>query len=1001
MKSMSTPWSQTRVVFTLGLLLCSLHVAHASSLKPRRLRVEYLENPITIDTPTPRFSWALSSSDRGVVQLSYHIVVTHLPAVGAPVIVWDSGAVETNRTLNIPYAGSVPLLSDADYTWSVVSTDSVDRSRKESDGACANFSTAIIGVNGNSMGSLAWRDAQWISSPVNGSYAQYRTEFHIANTPIRSRMYISGLGYAKTWLNGNLTDNHELGQFVTFQERVLYDCVDVTKFLVQGTNALGLMLGLGWFGSPNINAGPRQFMLLLSVTSSQGDTTYYRSTAAPTAAATTMAPIDSVTPDVALTFVATTSPVVFDGMTQGEVYDGRIAAALEGWNRPGYAPPAKGGPQWIPASPPIISPVNFGSRIAAHNVRITTDVDYDAPSISQPAPGKFVHDFGQNMAGQVTIELRDCPVGTVISLQHAEILYPNGLVHDSFCERPKYWLCAVRQFANYTCGGGPSEMYRVTFVYMGFRYVQVTGFPGNHDVNNLPWNVTAHFIHSEIAKSGAFSSSSPMLNAIQHATRFSAMSNAMDIPTDCPQREKAGWLGDAQLAFDTVVHNFDTGAFYTKWIHDLADTQAYNNATLNTTEGFAECAPYYGHGHLEADPGWGIAAWKVPMGFAAYYDDEPLERAWYPHARGYMEHWITLAQANNGLFPIVSVGDWGNLWPGPQSYQPTSYAQFFYIVALDAQVELAQRFGFVSDSERYSTFAKNARALYLSTFYNKSTACYGNCSDVEQIFALTLELQEAGSEEEAAVWANALAWFDTDGKYPERFGGGIISLKLVYPLLDRFNRTDLGLRFQLHTDAPPSFGYWVAQNATTLFEYWTNSATTFNSGLNSFNHIMYGGSGSWYYSSLGGLQRAQGSRSWTDLVIAPPSGRVLNDLTWANASIDTPMGFVSSAWVVPAALSNGDDTAIELPPALEAFNNVYTLLTTLPPNAKARIVLPTIVPASLAVVTEGGNKVWDTGVYVSGTAGIKDISVGGDGHSLVILVGSGSYNFASLASSAI
>lgn len=452
--------------------------------------------------------------------------------------------------------------------------------------------------------------------------------------------------------------------------------------------------------------------------------------------------------------------------------------------------------------------------------------------------------------------------------------------------------------------------------------------------------------------------------------------------------------GDAQLAFDTVVHNFDGGAFYTKWIQDLADTQAFINTNFGSDGGFPDFAPWYGTFGLEADPGWGIAAWNVPLGFASYYDDEALERSWYPHAKSYMEHWIKLANNNSGVLPPAPIGDWGNLYPGPKGYRPASYSQYFLVAALDKQAALAHRLGFGTDATRYSEHASAARAVYIARFYNNATACYGNCTDVEQIFGLALQLQEDGSAAQKAVWQNALQWFDTNGKYPERFGGGIISLKLVYPLLDKFGRSDLGLRFQLHKDAPPSFGYWIAQNATTLWEFWTNSATTFDSGLNSYNHIMYGGSGSWYYSTLAGLQRAPGSRSWSDLVIAPPasSSGILADLTWANASIDTPMGLVTSAWSTSPHSSTGGAGATPSKP--KRTKVVYSLVTVLPPNARARVTVPTLAAAAKVVVAEGGRTVWQSNAYVPGVAGIASGAAGADGESVVFSVGSGQYHFA-------
>ena len=212
--------------------------------------------------------------------------------------------------------------------------------------------------------------------------------------------------------------------------------------------------------------------------------------------------------------------------------------------------------------------------------------------------------------------------------------------------------------------------------YFGFRYIQLEGFPGNDPGEDA---LTAHFIHSDLDQTGEFSSSLPLLNSIQHATRYASLSNLMDIPTDCPQRERRGWLGDAQLSFETVIHNIDGGAFYTKWLNDFADTQVFDNITMHTDGALPDCVPFYGHGHRESDPGWGIAAWTITDRFSDYYADDVFDVAWYPNMKWNMEHWVKIAVANQGLFNISWWGDWGNYIPGPYPYKTPEYPQFFYI----------------------------------------------------------------------------------------------------------------------------------------------------------------------------------------------------------------------------------------------------------------------------------------------------------------------------------
>ena len=391
------------------------------------------------------------------------------------------------------------------------------------------------------------------------------------------------------------------------------------------------------------------------------------------------------------------------------------------------------------------------------------------------------------------------------------------------------------------------------------------------------------------------------------------------MPTDCPQRERFGWLGDAQLSFETVIHNIDGGGFYTKWLNDFADTQVFDNATMGTDGALPDCIPYYGHGHKSADAGWGFAAWSITDQFSDYFADDVFDAAWYPNMKWYMTNWINAANAtSNGLFPIFFWGDWANYVPGPYAFKTPEYPQFFYIRALEITAKFAARLGHADDAQLYSGLALAARDLYKTHFYNASNGCFANCTYVSQVFALTLGLAgPQGSPTEVDAWARAMEWWSADATkgIPEHFGGGIISLKYALPLLDAHGETGLALKMHLQSDQPPGFGYWIeVGGATTLWEAYDMTATD---GGDSRNHIMFGAAGSWYYSSLAGLGRAPASRAWQNLVIAPPGADdVLAQLHFAGASIDSSMGLVAASWTdgdapnVGAVCAEGPEHAV-------------------------------------------------------------------------------------------
>ena len=936
-------------------------------LPPTRLRVEYLDSPLTIDVAAPRFSWALAHTGRAQFQAAYRLLVASEPS---GTLLWDSGVVPSNRSVNVAYGGPA-LPSDADFSWRVQWTDALGATSAPARGT---FSTALLGDASD------WLGAAWLSSPGGGSLNTFRAEFALPAAPVRARLYVSGLGYAKTWLNGALTDNHELGPATVFHRRVLYDCVDVAPLLRAGANALGLMLGRGWWASAGGNSstdwsgvGPRQFLLLLSVT--HADNTTARFVSALAGAAAAAAGGSGASP---LLFNATVGPVSDPTLIAGEAFDGRVAAALAGWSAPNYVPRA--GLAWSPATAPAVSPATLGAALSAHSVVARARKDFAPVSVTQPRPGLFAFDFGQNMMGVVTLRAppSGCPPGTLIALQLTETLSRDGVPTNQFCERPKQYLCAVQQRANYTCAGAAAggESYRVTLSSMGFRYAALEGWPAGAPPPTAD-ALTATFVHADVEEIGNFSSSSPLLNAIQRATVASVLSNLADYPTDCPTRERRGWM-DANHVVDTVLRAVDGGALYSKWVRDFADAAAYASASFGAAGALPDVVPFFGGGQPDADPAWGLAAWAVPAALASLFDDEQLEAWWYPTARAYTEHWVGLAQAHGGAPNVSRYGDWGNMWGAgmPQPFIVPEHAPFFYALALDAQAGAASRLGFTADAARYGALAAGARALLLARF-DAATGCFSNCSATSQVFGLAAGVLPAGGTAHGAAWARALAIFGPNGTFPERYGGGEISLGYFFSLLEGAGLQGLALRTQLHTDKPPSPGFWVAQGATTLWEYWENTATTSNAGLNSFNHIMYGAPGAFYYSSLAGLRRAPGSRSWRSLLLSPPGSAsgVWASLTAASAQQSTPMGAVAVAW----ALGGGG--------ARYAFN------ATLPPGAVATLALPTLRAAGEAVVEEGGARVWAGGSFVPGTPGVVSAAAGEDGQSVVFGLGSGDFAF--------
>lgn len=982
-----------------------------------RLRVGFLNAPMTVDGPTfasstlpLAFSWALFHSRRGEFQTSFRIIVapSPTPSTPNPTPVWDTGLINGNGTGPIPYGSvgpaAVPLEPDTDYEWAVTWMDGTSSSSLP---AFSTFSTALFTEED-------WKGAVYLSSTNasdgDGGLNAYRATLDLSSLPIgkrliRARLYITGLGWWRAWINGNAVDDHEIGSQNEAMARILYEVVDVTALLISGTcNTLAVQLGHGWWDRLFFLGflGPRQFRALVSITTEDGTTTYL-ATALEGAAASTNSRSSSSSSSLTLPllFNATKGPITYDDVYGGETYDGTVAGGILGWELCGYSP-SNGGweanelriqkqsatqghftsgsnnssgreksdlstpPVWFPAVVPSSTPAAFNATTSAHHLKVASSYDLRTliGAITQPLPGVFVYDFGQNTANVVTLTVKNCPPGTVITLQHAEILYPNGSAHNHFNS-------LAPMIGEYVCGGpgaggpevsaramgsaasmtimpsfsglasrlgaspplgvdgglGSVEGHRYYFSQMGSRYVQVKGFPGVAGQAN----VVAHVVHTALADedAGQFSSSNPLLNKIHHAIRATLLNNYMDVPIDCPQRERHGWVADAFIVFETASYTVDASALYAKWLlQDFPDTQYFNSLTLNASNAIPSFVPFpfnYSH-HLNADPAWAASAFLITLQLANLVDGNDaiiLPKA-YPWLRSYIECLIANASATNGILNYSYWGDWSAASIPGVPIITEDYPQAFFAFSLGAMKEIAERVGPASDAQRYADAYSNATAAYVKAFYDPATGCIGvNCSYSSSIYAISLGIFTPGSIDESKVWAHVAAVINgTNAPYPGRFPGGILTLRLLYPLLDRLGDGWPGVGLDVMFGGPgldmPSIGYWVGQEGlTTLPEEYNLTSTTPPSfyGAASYDHAMFGGPGYWLSATVAGLKRV--GKGWTSLLMAPPSpsssgivGSGPQEVTYASTSVDTPIGKSAIAWSMSVNRSGGDIEAL-------------------------------------------------------------------------------------------
>jgi alpha-L-rhamnosidase len=585
---------------------------------------------------------------------------------------------------------------------------------------------------------------------------------------------------------------------------------------------------------------------------------------------------------VALNFTAGQSPVTYDDIYIGEAYD----ATLEqlGWTDVNFVPPA-GALPWLPAN--VTSGGAAGqAALSLWTLPVTIDETFPAVSVTEPVPSQFVIDFGQNMAGFVTMQVPQFAVpGTVIYLSHAEILHEDGTINDVYRNAPMQ--------ANYTVGStSPGGSYTVQFSYMGFRYVQVSGFPGVPTREDF----VAHFVHSANRRTAQFSSDNAELNAVTEITRYAAMSNQMDIPTDCPQRERRGWMGDAQLSCEVVLTTQEAGAFYTKFVRDIADSQAF----LSPTGAVPDCVPWYHHGGLPADPAWGIAAALIPQWASDYLDDVRIVQRQYESTKAYTDS--ELARSPGNILDSSRYGDWCAVYDSLSegcAHKSSAVSTFYLISALDTVADFATQLGKTADAANYTQLAATTRKAFVAQFYHESNNSFADGNEMDLILPLATPNIGLTQAQLDGLAQSLVQRITTESAFPNHPTGGIVYTKLLWPVLDAIGRSDLGLTMMLAGPAKPGFDEMINQTATTLWESWNMDQFE---GSASRNHIMFGGaSGLWPYTTVAGLRR-QG-RGWSQMRMEPAVSAAAAVMTTASGSIDSPVGLFESSWTTSESSS--------------------------------------------------------------------------------------------------
>ncbi|MBN2415528.1 family 78 glycoside hydrolase catalytic domain [bacterium] len=811
-------------------------------------RTEYRVNPLGIDVEQPRLSWEILSERRGTLQSAYEIqasvTAAGLGRKGA--MIWETGKVESDRSIQVRYEGPPPGSGERVY-WRVrVWTG---------DGEPSPWSDPAWWEAG--LAAAAWQ-AEWIAPPweedtLSSQPCPYlRREFSVGPGLVRARLYATAHGLYHMRLNGRAVADWLLTPgWTSYNKRLQYQTYDVGGLLRRGENCLGAILGDGWYRGylgwqdKRNNYGTDVALLAeLHLRYRDGHTEVIRSDGS---------------------WLAATGPILSSDIYHGETCDARLE--MEGWDAPGFA-----AGDWA-AVTTAVYPKNH--LIAQNGPAVRPMLEVEPVAIIRTPRGETVYDFGQNMVGHVRLRVSG-PAGTEITIRHAEVLDREGNFYTGN-------LRVAKQTVRYILKGEGVEIYEPRFTFQGFRYAAVEGLPGEPSLTHLTGIVT----YSDMERTGTFSCSDSLITRLQENIVWGQRGNFLDVPTDCPQRdERMGWTGDAQVFAPTACFNMDVAAFFTKWLGDLAADQQEDGAVPWVVPDVLGGA---------GSAAWADAAVIVPWVMYQSYGDVEILRRQYDS----MRRWVECMRGRAGddlLWTGGShFGDWlayattRSDYPGATT-EKDLIATAFFAHSTELLARSAAILGRGEEAAAYAGLAGRIKAAFCDEFVTPNGRLVSH-TQTAYALALAFNLLPEERRQQAADYLAA------DVRKFGHLTTGFVGTPLLCPVLSDYGHTDLAYRLLMRR-AYPSWLYPVTMGATTIWERWDGIRTDGSfqdEGMNSFNHYAYGAIGQWLYSRAAGLRIDPEHPGYKHILFHPEPG---GGLTRASASLHTLYGAARSAWKI-------------------------------------------------------------------------------------------------------
>ena len=865
----------------LGLLAITASAAESSPAKLADLRCEYLVNPLGIDTLNPRLSWIIGSDKRGEKQTAYQVLVASSPEALAEDQgdLWDSGKVASDRSILVAYEGKV-LTSRQQCWWKVRVWDGRGQASPWSEPASW------------SMGLLKPEDwhAQWIGRPNDPADkdkdgmslpAHYlRKEFSVPGGIRRATAWVCGLGFFELHLNGRKIGDHLMDPALSlYPRRAFYVTFDVTKEVVSGSNAVGVVLGSGryYFKRAGKNFGVPRLLVQLEVEHQDGTVT-------------------RVVSDGSWSF-SDQGPIRANHEHDGETYDARME--MPGWDRPGFT-----GKGWVTAEvqPPMKSLLQAQMM---EPMRITERLKPVAVTLS-PNPGAWLVDFGQNFYGNVKLRVSG-KAGDQVSMTGAYSLGKDGKL-----------LTAPNRSAKctdtYTLKGGGVEEWHPFFVGRGFRRIEVKGFPGTPDASNFEGLA----IHSDLESRGGFECSDAIINQIHRNYLWTARSYLRSVPMDPDRDERQGWTGDTAKAPESQLWDMGVASFYGKWLDDHRFEVAAGGrlpAVIPSFQGWS------------GDILWPATAVLIPETLYDYYGDSGALRRNYTMIKAFVDSGHA-RKNTEGVIPTATFSDWCDTsamapvrkravqngasrryecGATPGGLLSTAY-QYHHEQIM---IRFATLLGKNEDAALYSQRAQATRAAFNAAYLDPATGIYRGSTQTGQALPLMFDMVPRENRDRVIAALIDDIMIARQG----HFSVGLIGTQWLMQALAKIGRPDVAYVLATQT-TKPSWGYMVKKGATSIWERWDGD--TGDMKMNSEMLLMLAGNvNAWFYQTLAGINPVPESQGFKKILIHP---QPVGDLTWVKAHHDSPYGRIESNWT-----KQGDR---------------FNLEVLIPPNTTASVVLP-------------------------------------------------------------